>query len=445
MRRIWIKILAFLIILFVTAAAGAETVTLTLEEAIRRALDQSLNLKKNAIDLAQTEYSATHLWSEIFPTFSLGAGLTFLPSTPLFTDPGYKYKTESLSYSLSFGISLSVNPSLSSSMKRIELAYRAQLLSYEQASKQLEIQVIKNFLNLNTRKENITYVKESQDLAEQKLNKDKIARENGLLSELAWLNSRLSAETARYNLSKAQGTYQNALREFLALLGMDAGTEINFKGTIEIAPMLADPEQLILEYLPKRPDIVEQRQTIERLELSKNITTLTNRSPTLELGTSWRGGSSSGKKPNGLTNPFTDNLSGSLSLRIPIDSWIPGTKQNQTVRAANAEIEKARIDLQNKESNAKTQIRSLVSNLNSTWANLEIARLRVEFAERTVEATEEGFNKGTVEFQELEDKRNDLTSYRQQLLQGEYDYQSLILDLASALNVDWRTLTRGLP
>jgi len=417
-------------------ANAAETVTLTLDEAVRLALDQSINLKKSSIDLEQAGYSASKLWSEIFPGFSLSASLTFLPSTPLLTGTGFQYRDDALSYSVSLGLSLSLNPSISSSMKRIELAYRAQLLSYESASKQLEIQVIKRFLNLITMNSNISYMQESLDLAQQKMNSDRIARANGLLSELTWLNSQLSAETARYNLLTAQNSYKNSLNEFLALLGMDDGTDIILDGTVDITQLHLDPEKLILEYLPKRPDIVSQRQTIERLELSKNVTTNSSRSPTLGFSTQWRGSSGTG----GLSSPFTDNITGTLNLTIPVDSWIPGTRQNQTIRSANTEIEKAWLDLQYTESQAKTQIRSLVSNLENTWESLEIARLRVSVAQRTVEATNVGFRNGTVEFRDLEDRRSDLSNARQRLLQEELSYQSLLLDLAAALNIEWKTL-----
>jgi multidrug efflux system outer membrane protein len=326
-------------------------------------------------------------------------------------------------------------------MKNIELAYRSQLLSYENASRQLEIQVTKNFFSLITMNANIAYMEQSLELAAQKMNSDRIARQNGLLNELAWLNSQLSVQTARYNLSNAQVSYQNSLREFLALLGMDAASDVVLDGAIEIAPVDLDPERLILEYLPKRPDIMAQRQTIERLELARDITTLDRRAPSLSLSTTWQGGPGSG----GLNAPFTDSLSGRLTLSIPIDSWIPGTRQNQNIRFADANLEKAHLDLQNTETQAKTQIRSLISNLHSIWENLEIARMRVEIAQATVAATEEGFRRGTVEFRELEDRRNDLSDSRQRLLQGEYSYQSLFLDLAAALNVDWRTLMRSLP
>ncbi|MDR0474050.1 MAG: TolC family protein [Treponema sp.] len=444
MRRIRGRFLMLYILYLLVIPVRAWGITLSLDEAVQRALNQSLNLKKSSIDLAEAGYSAKKLWSEIFPGISLSVGMTFLPSTELFSGSGFRYRDEALSYSLNAGVSLALNTSSLSAMKRIELAYKSQLLSYENASRQLEIQVIKNFLRLITMRENIAYMRETLQLAEQKLGQDRVARENGLLNELAWLNSMFSVETARYNLFEAQGGYQNALGEFFALLGMDAVTDIDLEGTVGIAQMLFDPEELIMEYLPKRPDIISQRQTIERLELSKKQNTLSSRSPTLNFSTQWRGGSPS---PNakGLGAPFADSVSGSVTLNIPVDSWIPGTRQNQALRAADAEVEKAKLDLQNTEVQAKTQIRSFLSNLNNTWESLKIARLRVEIAKRTVETADEGFKKGTVEFNALEEMRKDLNDARQRLLQGEFSYQSLILDLAAALNIEWKTLTRSLP
>ena len=435
--RIWI--LAFIFFPICTFTAAAQAVALSLDEAVKRALDQSINLRRGAIDLAQAEYSANRLWSEIFPGFNLSAGMDFLPRTPLFTDPGFSYETDRLSYSFNFGLRLSLNPSLRASMNRITLAYRTQLLAYEDAARQLELRVTKSFLQLGMMKETTDHMEQSLQSAVRTMENNRAAWQNGQLSELTWLNSRLSVETARYDLSTVRVAYENALGEFLALLGMDAGTDIVFSGSIDIVPALYDSEQLILEHLPKRPDIISQRQSIERLELGRSITTLSNRSPTLDISTQWAGGTPGGNT-QGFGAPFTDSLSGSLSLTIPIDSWIPGTRQNQNIRAAGAEVEKAKLELQNIETQAKTQIRSLVSNLRNTWESIEIARLRLDLARRTADAAEEAFARGTAAFQELEDRRRDMTDARQRLLQIELGYQNLLLDLASALNVEWRTL-----
>ena len=427
---------ALFFLLNVSIVAG-ESVTLTIDEAVQRALDNSINLKKGAIDLNQAGYSANRLWSEIFPGFNLSAGLTFLPTSPLITEPGFSYRDEALSYSLNLGLRLDLNPSIRSSMRLIELAYRRELLSYEQAARQLEIHVIKNFLGLVNSREHIAFMEESLDIAIHNLNQDRIAWQNGMLNELTWLNSQLSAETARYNLSMARGAYQIALEEFLTLLDMDTGTDLILSGTIDIVPIYYYPEELILMYLHRRPDIISQYQTIERLELTRNRTAFDSRSPSINLSTQWEGGSGQG----GLNAPFQDNIRGTVTLNIPVNSWIPGTRQSQNIRAADADLDKARLDLQNTQTQAKAQIRILVLNLNNTLESLEIARLRMELAQRTVEATEIGFRNGTVQYRVLEETRRDLADARQRYLNGELGYQSLLLDLASALNVDWKVLT----
>jgi outer membrane protein TolC len=435
--RLW-GLFLFLFAALKIPFAGAQPFNLTLDEAVRRALHESLDLQKNAIDLALKEYKAEHLWAEIFPAFSLRAGLTFLPETPLFTDPGFQYNRDSAAYNLRLGVTLQFNTGISHNMQMIRLAYQTGLLDYEDARRQLEIRTTKTFFRLLTDRENISYLESSLALAQQQLEQDRIARENGLLSELAWLESRLDTETARYNLNSAQGEFDIALGEFLTLLGME-NTDVALEGSIDIAPVNVDPDALILEYLPKRPDIISQRHTIEDLELKRKANAGSSRTPSLSLETTWSGGSGFG-----AGSKFADRLSGSLTLNIPVDPWIPGTKSNQSGRSDNAAVEKARLDLSSTETEAKRQIRSLAANLRNSWASLEIALLRVEIARRTYEYTEEGFRNGTVAYQDFEDTRNELTSARQGLLRSELAYQNLILDLAVALNMDWRELTRSL-
>jgi outer membrane protein TolC len=84
-----------------------------------------------------------------------------------------------------------------------------------------------------------------------------------------------------------------------------------------------------------------------------------------------------------------------------------------------------------------------MANLRNSWNSLEIARLRLSVAERTYEITEQGFLNGAVDFLDLETIRNDLASARLQLLERERDYQITTLDLAKALNRDWRQFTRS--
>ena len=95
--------------------------SLSLDEAVELALRESLNLRKSSLDLALSDYAAKRLWSEIFPSFSLNGGLSF--GSPLASGGGFKADQSAMSYSLSFGLSLSLNMGITEAMKRIELAY----------------------------------------------------------------------------------------------------------------------------------------------------------------------------------------------------------------------------------------------------------------------------------------------------------------------------------
>jgi outer membrane protein TolC len=404
---------------------------LSLDQAVEKAVAHSLSLQKSAIDLRAAHYAASHLWSELFPSLSASAGLSY--GTPLFTGQGFQLEKSGLGYSVSAGLNLSLQGGLPSAMKIIALAYQSELLNYDHAQRQLEIHITKTFYTLLTDKHRLAFLKESLDLAEKQREKSKIAFEYGLIGELSYLQSQLSVETAKLDLSKAQAAYDTALRDFLLVLGYEQTGKTVLEGALVIQPWQTDPETLIYQYLAQRPDILSMRQQIERLRFEETRSILDARAPSLSLSVQWRGNGSG-------SSDFSDTLSGSVNLSIPLDPWIPGTKKSQSITATGAALEKAWLDLKNTEHTAMSQVRSLTANLRNSWESLEIARLRVEIAERTYTLTEQGFQQGTVEFLTLEDTRSKWTESRQQLADGELAYALMILDLAAALNLDWRSM-----
>jgi multidrug efflux system outer membrane protein len=407
---------------------GENVLVLGLEEAVRRGLEENLDLKKRLIDLSTAEYAAKNLWAELFPGISAGAGASY--GTGLFAGKGFELDKSGLSYDLSAGLSLNLNAGLPQAMKIIKLAYQSRLLEYEDARRQLETAIAKNFYTLLADRENLSHLEKTLELAEQQLGRDLIAFNNGLKGELAFLQSRLGAETAKYNLSRARTAYAAALGDFLTLLGIPRGQPASLAGKINIHLVDAEPEALIRDYLPKRPDILSRRQAIENAEYTAARTALENRAPSVGFSVRW----------NGQFEPFSDRVSGSASVSIPLDSWIPGTRQDRALKSAAASVEKERLNLKSAENEAASQIRSLAAALRDSWASIEIARLSVEIAERTYELHEEGFRLGAVESLALEDTRNSLAEKRQQLLRSELAYQTMTLDFAAALNIDWKAL-----
>ncbi|MDR2375468.1 MAG: TolC family protein [Treponema sp.] len=433
--RFLVKLLCVLVVYCIAVPLGAEesVLTLTLDDAIERTLEYSITLQQNRISLENKEYASDRLWAEIFPTISTGASISY--GSTLFTGNAASQSLEqNLSYSTSVNLNLTLQAGIPYRMKLLDLAYRQQLLSYEDARRLLEIAAAQDFYALIAERENLGQLAETLSLAERQLERQRIGRDNGLVSETTLLQSQLGVQTARYDLSSAQATYSNNLGTFLSSLGLSPETPVNLVGEFDVRQLELDAEELIRDYLPKRPDIQQRRQAIEESELNYRQSLLNARAPSVSFSFGWSGGSGNG----GITVPFSDSVRGSISLSIPINSWIPGTTASQALRTAESAIENARLSLKSTEDQAAGQIRSLAANLRNSWESLEIARLRVEVAQRSYELTERGFLNGVVESLTLETSRNNLAAARYQLLRSEFSYQKLVLDLAQAINADWR-------
>ena len=401
---------------------------LSLEEAVSLALEYNLNLQKDRIDLEASGYSEKNLWSEIFPSINASARAGF--SNALFSGSGSSQDSV-LSYSAGLGLSLSLNAGIPYAMRSIKLAHQGNILRYEDACSQLSIQVTKKYYSLVAEKNNLLLLEEILSLAQKQYEKSEVSFRNGLLGELSLLQSGLAVENARYNLISASTAYANSMAEFLAMLGMPLDSRVTLLGEVNIVRINTDPEALITEHLPLRPDIVRSTQEIERLRYAHTQSLLQNRAPSVNLSLDWNVSS---------FDPLAERLSGSANLNIPLDSWIPGTARNQTVRRTDGALEKARLDLAIIQDAAKNQIRSLAALLRNSWDSITIARLGFSTAQRSYQLTEQGFLNGTVEALALEDARNNMANARQRLLQSELSYFNMILDLSAALNIDWKNL-----
>jgi multidrug efflux system outer membrane protein len=413
-----------------SSAQSVANTELTLDSAIKYALEYNLNLKKARIDLAASGYSVKKIWSEVFPRINATSGIGY-SYTPLFGSDSIG--NSGMNYSVGLGINLDLNGGIPFLMKSISLAHQGNILRYEDACNQLSIQVTKLFYSLIAEKNNLIFLEEVLDLAQRQFDRSQVSFRNGLVGELSVTQSRLAYENARFNFSSANISYSTNFAEFLAIIGIPSESGIILSGEISIKRISADAQTLINEYLHKRPDIVSSLQEIERFENARIQSQLQNRAPSLGLRVNWDSSDFS---------PFTDRLSANATLTIPLETWIPGTSRNQSVRRSNDSVEKAKLDLENTMNGAKTQIRSLTARLHNSWDSILIARLGFSAAQRRYQLTEYAFNNGTVESLALGDARNLMTEARQRLLQTELSYFNMMLDLSAAINVDWNYLVQ---
>ena len=413
--------------MLICLSANSQVVQLNPDDAISRAIGYNLTLQKQKIDITASGYSEKNLWAEIFPSISAGGSISY--GSPLFSGDGFEFNDKGFEYRVNLGISFGFNAGVPFTMRSIRLAHQGNILKYEDAVNQLSIQITKRFFALVAEKNNLQLLEEISSLAQRQLTRSEVSFRNGIVGELTVMQSRLAMENARYNLSAARTAHNNNMTEFLAMLGMTPNADVDLSGEVTIVRIEADAETLIGSHLHLRPDIVRSMQEIERLKLAHMQAVMRNRTPQLSLSLNWNSTS---------FNPFADRLSGTASVSIPIDPWVPGTGGARAISSASAEFEKAKIDLAITEDAAKTQIRSLTALLRGSWDSILIARLSLETANRSYQLTEQGFLNGRVEALALEDMRNNLANARFRLLQAELSYFYMILDISAALNINWK-------
>ncbi|MDR2516877.1 MAG: TolC family protein [Spirochaetaceae bacterium] len=405
-------------------AQERETMRLTLDRAVELALAENLAIRTGAITLATQASQAKNLWAQVFPAISATGGAEYSSSN-------YPDIDLSLTYNASVTVSLKLTPALPGAMRAISLAYRSQLLTYESARNQLALQVAKSYYQLVRDARNLENLRGTLDLAQRQAERNRTLFNNGALSQINLLRSQLSAEEARLNVSRGEASYSSSRASFFVSLGLDQNLEVILEDEMHIERLDLDSERLIAAYLPRRPDLAAKRQDIECLEITGFNAALSRRLPvTVDLSAGVRGGPAAGAPWNNTVMPVTAGI----SVSIPLNPWIPGTQENQAIRTARDNIERAKLELEDVEHQARLRIRTLTEDLRNSWAAIEIARLRLAIAERAWELADQGFRNGTVDFLYLEDARNSMALARQDLLNSEYNYLSTTLDLLAALN-----------
>jgi outer membrane protein len=414
-----------------------ETFALTLEDCIERALRTDTALQRKAIDVQTAQLAARNIWAEFFPSIDIGASLAYEDS---FADPKKKFP-DNVTYNVPADITLTLSSILPIplNVKITQQAYETQLREWQTERRNVSIRISQNFYKLLVDQASIALLEETLALAERQLEKDNAQFRGGLTNELTVLRSRLSVENARFNTNKARREWRQNASVFLSGAGFTNeeinGVPIVLSGTIEMEPLRLDADQLIEAFLPGHPDVTGAVADIQRLELTASRTALTQRGPLVSVSGSYRGNTVSGSL-DGTKQPFSDSFSARLAVSLPLDSWIPGGKGAQTVAAAHAETEKARLNLRSVRQNAENAIRSIVENMENTLYSIRIARLRAETAERAYRMSETAFERGAIEALDYENARASWAEARQDLLREQLAYKNFALELEKELNID---------
>lgn len=454
MRKIFIASLA--IVMVSTFAASAqqdggqeEVVTLTVEQAVDYALQNSRDLKSNDIDLAIKERSAKYSWNVFLPDITLSGtaarttdidstlnqmnmmqGLAALSSgTPQILEAEEKYH-----WALVGNINAQLNLSLAYiySIRAAKAGYEGGKITWEQSQKQTIMNIKKLFYGLLLQQESLEIQRMSLENARQRAAQAQINFNNGRIPQLQFFNAQVTYENQRPEVETAERSFNQQLDTFAFLIGMPVGTKIELSGSIEPEYVNVTTEELLEKYGEKNLDLRALQNNIDILNMNLKALNLSSYTPALVL--------SYGYQPTGTwwsgDLDFADQGSLSITLAFNITNMLPWSANRQQAQDLKDNISKLNLTMETLTENQKVQVRKAVDTLNQAREQIDSMGRTVELAQRSYDMSVSSFNNGRMELLDVRDAQTQLNQAMLGQLNQKFNYISALMDLEYELNSD---------
>jgi outer membrane protein TolC len=393
--------------------------TLTVDEAVKIALDNNLGLQRSGLEAAGKKKDSDRSWNSLIPSVNASAGLSHSSSITGSVSPEQNSWIPGVSVSASLGLSSAVIENI----KKARADYEAGLLSHELAKQELELQVRKLFYQILLLQANIELAAQSLESAQARYEESRALAGLGQASRLDELSARVDLENQRPQVRNAEILYANALDSFKAVLGIEQETELLLQGNLEYSGGLAIGE----DSRGEAPETAVLQQQIKALEAQRKAAWHEAYIPSLRF--SWN------TNPLYRNETWNDSGSFSISLGINLDSFLPWSAARTQLDAIDDTIRSSQLQLAETLRNREDRIRQYERTINQTAETIEALTLNVELAESTYAMYEEAYRQGAADYRSLRSAGDSLLQAKNQVQQEYYNLIAAVLDLEKELNI----------
>jgi len=424
----------FLTIIILAAAVPAisaqDLQVLTIDKAVRIALENNLSLRQNSIDLGIKKRAQDRSWNSLLPTLGASAMISHPTSIISPIEPAsLNVWTPGFSLSASFTLSASVIDNI----KKAQADYQTGLLSYEAVNQEIELSVRKLFYQLLLLDSNRELAAQNFQNAQSRYEQTVVLTGIGKSSRLDELSARVDMENLRPLAINSEILFDNTMDSFKTILGIPAETMIKLDGDfiVEINYDVLNSNAISGDSL----EALKLLQSIRGMEAQRNSVRDSAYIPSLRL--SW----ASTPLYNIQNDRWSDNGSFSVSLGFNIDNFLPWSSVKTQIDNLNDNIRSAQIQLADTLRNRDNRINQNVRTVIRILESLDAMTLNVELAKSTYEMTEDAYSRGAADYQRLRNAGDSIGQAKNQLLSEQYNLVSTLLDLEKELNIPFGTLT----
>ena len=462
-------ILIFLTMLVIGSYNSRAQTTLTYDEAMKTAMENSPDIKRTKLDLERSHsqldaqnaalksqfnlrlnpfsYSRDRTfntflsdWSTTKTKSSLG---TFTISQPIKSTDGTLALTNRFSWQDSYSEYTEVrrktfdnNLYVSFSQpiftynrtkletRELELDLEQTLLSFALQKLSLESQVAQRFYSVYQSRMNYDISREELENQEQsyQIIKNKVDAGLAALEEL--YQAELNLATSKSSVQNRQVSLENALDSFKQLIGISLSELITVETDVAYETVEVPLEKALNEALKNRMELRQLKINIENAQFALVRTAAQNEFKgdiTLSYGVI-----GTDEDFGNVFDAPTRKQAVGLSVDIPLWDW--GEKKAR-MKASQVTIEQRKLSLEDEMVTIDMGIRQACRNLNNLVNQIDIARQNVRNAELTYDINLERYKNGDLTSMDLSLYQNQLSQKKMSLIQSQIDYKLALLDL----------------
>lgn len=400
---------------------GKETV-LSLEDCIVLARENNISIKVQQNTLEDLKLKNSFSWNSVSPT---------LKGEASYSD-NFLQDVKSFGVSGSVGLTLSTN--LYSSIKGAKLNYENGILTYQQAVKQIELNVWKAFYGLIYKNDYYLFQKQNLETAKKNYEQNLAKFRSGKISELDVMTSQVNYEQKKPVVEEARIDLINNYQLFKQILGIPQDDIIKLDGSLD---KFLDLKSIKLPEKDKpAPDI---QAAMNAVEIAKNNLLAQRFSA---YGPTITGSYKYGKTMNVDSSDWTTTNSFSIGVSIPLDSYLPWSQSAVSINTLKKNLDSARLKLQDAETSIKVSTDNYIRKIEQIIAMLEVSKQNVELAKKTYEMTEKAYNYGKTDFLTLQNAVDNVTNAEITLSSQAKTLLETLLDTEYLLGLDFGTILK---
>jgi outer membrane protein len=366
--------------------------------------------------------SASAAYSRFEPTQGGFSGSLGGPGSTQINIPGINdSKTAGINLTLPIDISGTTHKNITAQ----RYFFRAQQEAYNAARNDLRLNVRQAYFQVLEADAQVGVAREALTNAQAQLTNAQQQLAAGVIARVDVLTFETQVSQAQADLIAAQNSLGIAKNNFNNVLGRPIETPFQLAPVTDLPSVTADTTTLVAQAAAERPELREQRDTIEALR-NVRLATEAGMDPSLALTASHN---------RVFDNNFNSTYQtiGTLSLAVPIfDSGVTRAR----VREARQDEAQAQIGLEQQTLGISLEVRQALTNLVN-------ARARLDVAQRQVEQARERYRLAVVRYQagegiqlEISDAQANLTRAETGLVNARYDYLRAYAALQRALGID---------